>query len=78
MEILKKSRTIWEKLQLVGMFVLLACCVLFLFQNIQQVEVSFLFWTISTPRVFLLLGTLGVGCVIGYLAARIGKKHPTR
>ncbi|WP_407681918.1 LapA family protein [Pseudodesulfovibrio portus] len=55
------------------MITLLVLFLLFLFQNIQQVEISFIFWTISTPRALLLFATLSIGIVIGYLLAQTKK-----
>ncbi|QJB55101.1 HAMP domain-containing sensor histidine kinase [Pseudodesulfovibrio sp. zrk46] len=48
---------------------------LFLLQNTEQVQVAFIFWTISLSRAFILLVTLLLGITIGIIAA-IGKlKH---
>ncbi|WP_353618302.1 LapA family protein [Pseudodesulfovibrio nedwellii] len=57
------------------MLALLALFLLFIFQNIQQVEVSFLFWTISTPRALLLFAALSIGIIIGYLLAQTKRSY---
>lgn len=61
------------KAKVFSMITLLVLFLLFLFQNIQQVEISFIFWTISTPRALLLFATLSIGIVIGYLLAQTKK-----
>lgn len=40
---------------------------LFLLQNVTTVDIRFLIWKVSMSRVFLLLGSLIVGCIIGIL-----------
>ncbi|WP_319467884.1 LapA family protein [uncultured Pseudodesulfovibrio sp.] len=63
------------KAKLFGTLLLLLGFLLFLFQNIEHVEVSFLFWTISTPRALLLLATLSIGGIVGYLLAQAKYTH---
>jgi uncharacterized integral membrane protein len=50
------------------LFVLLIGAVLvFVVQNTQVVEVRFLFWTLSMSRALILLITLAIGLVSGWL-----------
>ncbi|WP_394699658.1 lipopolysaccharide assembly protein LapA domain-containing protein [uncultured Pseudodesulfovibrio sp.] len=70
MQTSKPALSLWDKAKAFGMVILLTLFMLFLFQNIQQVEVSFLFWTVSTPRALLLLVTLSIGLIVGYLFAQ--------
>ncbi len=46
---------------------LMILILLFVLQNIEQVQVSFLFWTISMSRAIMLLLVLLIGIVIGWL-----------
>lgn len=55
--------------------VLLALVVLFAVQNAAVVDVRFLFWDFPMPRVFLVALLLGVGFVIGFLAARVSGRR---
>lgn len=68
--------SIFVKAKLFSTLILLSCFLIFLFQNAEHVEVSFLFWTISTPRSLLLLATLSIGGIVGYLLAQA--KHMYR
>ncbi|BDQ33571.1 lipopolysaccharide assembly protein LapA domain-containing protein [Pseudodesulfovibrio portus] len=52
---------------------LVLLCLLFILQNIEQTQISFLFWTISTSRSIMLLVTMLVGVIIG-LVAVLGKR----
>jgi len=38
-----------------------------LLQNTQVVEVQFLFWTISMSRALMLMGTLAIGLIGGWM-----------
>ena len=42
-----------------------------IFQNVQEVEVRFLFAETTTPLVLALLITFGLGCLAGWLAPRV-------
>lgn len=46
---------------------LIGLVVIFVLQNTQVVEVRFLFWTLSMSRALMLLGTLAIGLVGGWL-----------
>jgi uncharacterized integral membrane protein len=46
---------------------LIGLVVIFVLQNTQVVEVRFLFWTVSMSRALMLLGTLVIGLIGGWL-----------
>jgi uncharacterized integral membrane protein len=50
------------------LFLLLAVAV-FTAQNFQVVDVRFLAWKLEMSRAILLLGVLGIGFVLGWLAS---------
>ena len=64
-----KTFFVWlrDNFRLVSLLTLLGLWLLFLLQNMEQVQVSFLFWSFSTPRILLLLSTMCVGIVIGLI-----------
>ena len=51
----------WVALSIVVAFLL------FTIQNAGTVDISFLIWRVTMSRVFLLIGSLAVGCLIGML-----------
>lgn len=74
----KTGHNFSDKAKHIGVILLLCFFLFFLLQNMQQVEVSFLFWTISTPRAFLLLTTISIGAIAGYILAQIRHNKLTR
>lgn len=46
---------------------LIGLVIIFVLQNTQVVEVQFLFWTISMSRALMLMGTLAIGLIGGWL-----------
>jgi len=52
---------------------LLAAVLIFVFQNMQTVEVKFLLWSITISRALMLLVTLAIGLIGGGLLT-----YPTR
>lgn len=50
--------------------ILIALVVVFVIQNIQTVEVRFLVWTVSMSRALMILLTLLIGIVVGWLVGR--------
>lgn len=46
---------------------LIGLVIIFVLQNTQVVEVRFLFWTISMSRALMLMGTLAIGLIGGWL-----------
>ena len=59
---------------------LIGLVAIFVLQNTQVVEVRFLFWTISMSRALMLLGTLAIGLVGGWLLTfpKRSKAHPEK
>jgi lipopolysaccharide assembly protein A len=54
--------------------VLLLAIVAFSFQNRAAVDVTFLAWSVSVPKVFLILGTYLLGMVSGWGLLELVKK----
>jgi len=54
--------------------ILVALVIVFVFQNTQTVEVRFLVWTVSMSRALMLLLTLLIGIVVGWLVGRPKRK----
>ena len=46
---------------------------IFIFQNMQNVDVTFLAWTITTSRAVILLIILAAGFIIGWAVGSIGR-----
>jgi uncharacterized integral membrane protein len=46
---------------------LIGLMIIFVLQNTQVVEVRFLLWTISMSRALMLMGTLAIGLIGGWL-----------
>ena len=46
---------------------LIAAVFIFVFQNMQTVEVKFLLWTLTISRALILFITLAIGLIGGYL-----------
>jgi uncharacterized integral membrane protein len=46
---------------------LMGVVVIFVLQNTQVVEVRFLLWTVSMSRALMLIGTLAIGLIGGWL-----------
>ena len=47
--------------------ILIGLMIIFVLQNIQDVEVKFLYWQISTSRALILLVTFAFGLIGGWL-----------
>jgi uncharacterized integral membrane protein len=63
----KTGLTTWQKIRLGSLAALVALWIVFLLQNTEQTQVSFLWLTFTTSRILLLLGTLIVGALFGAL-----------
>jgi uncharacterized integral membrane protein len=50
--------------------ILVILVLIFVFQNIEVVKVSFLAWDISMPRALMIFATLIIGIIVGRLARR--------
>lgn len=55
--------------------ILVALFVLFVVQNTRTVDVRLLFWTVSMSRALMLLGTLLIGLLAGWLLGRTKRKN---
>jgi uncharacterized integral membrane protein len=53
-------------MRLIGLLVLLALVFVFALQNVVNVEVRFLFWSITLPRSLLIFTVLVVGVIVGW------------
>ena len=47
--------------------------VIFSLQNAEITDVNFLFWSLSVSRVLIILGSFGIGILIGILVSIIGR-----
>lgn len=58
---------------------LMGLVIIFVLQNTHVVEVRFLFWTLSMSRALMLLATLAIGLIGGWLLTLPGRgKKPPR
>ncbi len=74
MNVMRFLAKIRSKIRLLASITLATVFLIFLIQNIEHVQVSFLLWSISIPRALLLLLTLSIGIAIGVLTV-LGKRH---
>ncbi|XXJ18586.1 lipopolysaccharide assembly protein LapA domain-containing protein [Desulfovibrio caledoniensis] len=63
----KPGMTTWQKIRLGAIGALVVLWIVFLLQNTEQTQVSFLWFTFATSRILLLLGTLLIGAIFGAL-----------
>ncbi|EGB16093.1 hypothetical protein DND132_2890 [Pseudodesulfovibrio mercurii] len=61
----KTGPTTWQKVRLATITTLVVLWIVFLLQNTEQTQVSFLWFTFATSRILLLLGTLVIGALVG-------------
>ncbi len=54
-------------MRLVFILVVAVLALIFVLQNVAAVEVNFLAWTVSMSRALLILFTLAIGFVLGWL-----------
>jgi len=66
------------KMRISVVVILVALCIVLVFQNRAVVETNVFFWTVSMPRILLLFVAMGIGFAAGVVAggalARKGKK----
>jgi uncharacterized integral membrane protein len=55
--------------------ILIVLVLIFVIQNAQVVQVTFLAWEVSLSRALVLLGTLLIGIIAGLLAGRPRRKE---
>ncbi|MCB5228059.1 LapA family protein [Alishewanella sp. 16-MA] len=59
-----------SKFKAIMLLILLSCTVIFVMQNTETVEISFLFWHFALSRIFMMLFLLLMGFVLGVLVTR--------
>lgn len=59
----------------VALLVIVLIFAIFIVQNAQVVEVRFLFWKAQASRSLVLLGTLLLGLIVGWLSRWAREKH---
>jgi uncharacterized integral membrane protein len=57
--------------------VLLLVVIIFSIQNREAIDVSFLLWSLSIPKIFLILGTYLLGMLSGWGAVELVKRALT-
>lgn len=67
-----------KNIKIVLITVVVSLAVVVALQNTQQVETKFLFTSITMPRVLLLLSTLALGFVIGFITAGLLRRKPNK
>ena len=58
----------------IAFLILIALVIVFVIQNTQVVEFQFLAWKVSMSRALLLLGTFGIGVIVGWMSRRMRPK----
>lgn len=48
---------------------------IFVFQNMENVSVTFLAWTVTTSRAVILILILAVGFIVGWAVGSIGRQR---
>lgn len=61
-----------RRLRAIALFVLLGSVLVFAVQNATMVDIRFLLWSFSLPRVLLIVFLLAVGFALGVLIAGLG------
>ena len=61
------------KVKAVIALLLVAMALIFTIQNATTVDVKFLFWSLSTPRVLLIIILLAVGFILGITVSSFSK-----
>lgn len=56
-----------KKIKLYLGIILIVLLVLFAFQNNDEVEVDFLFWSLEMSRIVLILGSMGIGIIAAWM-----------
>ena len=65
-----------KNIKIILITVVVSLSVVVALQNTQQVETKFLFTSITMPRVLLLLATLALGFIIGFITAGLLRRKP--
>ena len=61
------------KIKLIFGLILLGLVAVVALQNAEIVTVKFLLWQFSLPRALMLLGSLGVGVILGMLVGAVAR-----
>ena len=61
-----------RRAKLIVALTLATLLVVFTLQNVDVVEVRFLFWSLEMSRAIMLLGVLGTGIVLGWTFSELG------
>ena len=61
------------KVKAVIALVLIAVVAIFTMQNATTVDVNFLFWSLSVPRVLLIIALLAAGFMLGITVSSLSK-----
>ena len=56
-----------KNMRLILSLALIAVIVVFSIQNAEELQVRFLFWSLTTRRVFVLFGVLAIGIILGWI-----------
>ncbi|QHI35796.1 hypothetical protein IMCC3317_11440 [Kordia antarctica] len=65
------------KLKTIFALVFIAIVVIFSLQNSEVTDVNFLFWKVSVSRVLIILGSFGIGVLVGILVSMKRKLFPS-
>jgi uncharacterized integral membrane protein len=67
-----------KRAQALSMILLTAAIIFFAAQNLDSVEVTFLFWTFYVPLSLITLVPLLVGLLVGWVSSAVGVKRRER
>jgi len=66
----------FQRIRHIVALVVLGLAILVAVQNVETVDVDFLFWTFSAPRVLLLFAVFAAGVIVGWLTqVRAERRH---
>jgi uncharacterized integral membrane protein len=64
------------KAKYIALIIVLVLALIILFQNSQVIKIRLLFWKIEMSQIILVLFTLAVGFVLGFVTAKLaGRRH---
>ena len=69
-------KNMMKNIKIILITVVLCLAVVVSLQNTEQVETKFLFTSITMPRMLLILSTLAVGFLIGYITSGLLRRKP--
>ena len=64
-----------KNMKLILSLALVALIVVFAIQNAEELQIRFLFWSITTRRVFVLFGILAIGIIVGWIMRAYADAH---